>query len=78
MSHFYASIEGQAGPATRCGSKKSGIVAWAASWSGRVALYLVHDPETGKDHFRVCQLIHTNGAGVHETLAEGVVGKAAP
>lgn len=36
MSAFYGTIEGQRGPATRCGSKSSGIKAAAQSWDGSV------------------------------------------
>lgn len=32
MSHFYSSIRGNRGPATRCGSKASGITAEATGW----------------------------------------------
>ena len=32
MSHYYAHIIGSKGPATRCGSKKSGITASAFGW----------------------------------------------
>jgi hypothetical protein len=32
MSHFYSRIQGHRGPATRCGSKSSGITASAFGW----------------------------------------------
>jgi hypothetical protein len=36
MAHFYATIKGQAGEATRRGSKGSGLKVAAASWNGAV------------------------------------------
>ena len=32
MSHFYSSIQGHKGEATRCGTKNSGITAVAKGW----------------------------------------------
>lgn len=40
MSAFYGTIEGQRGPAIRCGSKGSGIKAAAQSWDGSVIINL--------------------------------------
>lgn len=40
MSAFYGTIEGQRGPATRCGSLSSGIKAAAQSWDGSVVVNL--------------------------------------
>src|SRR5262245_6418455 len=53
MSHFYGTLKGQAGEATRRGSRNSGLRVTAASWQGAVYTYLWHDDETGKDHYRV-------------------------
>ena len=49
MSHFYGTLDGQAGQATRCGSKRSGYKAVAASWQGAVEVVLHHDSVSGKD-----------------------------
>lgn len=40
MSAFYGTVEGQRGPATRCGSLDSGIRASAQSWKGSVVINL--------------------------------------
>jgi hypothetical protein len=40
MSHFYGSLQGSRGPATRCGSRASGIRASARSWTGSVTVDL--------------------------------------
>jgi hypothetical protein len=47
MSEFYATIKGNRGPATRQGSKASGIMAAAQSWEGSVITHLfLKDGET--------------------------------
>jgi len=40
MSHFYATIQGSRGMATRQGSKKSGMTSYTASWQGCVRVRL--------------------------------------
>ena len=45
MSHFYGTIRGQAGQATRRGSKSSGLTTEAASWNGVVRVTLDHRNE---------------------------------
>lgn len=51
MSHFYSRIQGNRGEATRCGSKASGITAWAQSWTARATTYMRH--YNGEDHLEV-------------------------
>lgn len=43
MSTFYGTVEGQRGPATRCGSSISGIKAAAQSWNGSVVVNLHYE-----------------------------------
>lgn len=74
MSHFYGTLNGKAGPATRCGSKRSGLYARAASWSGCILTVLSHDPETGLDHYAVYQ-VRWCGRGVERLIASGIVGQ---
>lgn len=74
MSHFYGTLKGARGRATRCGHKSSGLVTQAASWSGAVEVELRHDEATGKDRYTVRQM-PWHGRGVGEVLAEGVVGE---
>lgn len=40
MSHFYSSIQGGRGEATRCGTKKDGIRASVQSWDGSIGTRL--------------------------------------
>lgn len=40
MAHFYGTLNGQAGEATRCGSLRSGLKTVAAAWGGAVVVEL--------------------------------------
>lgn len=74
MSHFYGTIEGNRGEATRGGTKASGLVAQVASWSGAIRVHVKYDEVTGRNHFTVYQ-IPWRGAGIRERIAEGIVGQ---
>jgi hypothetical protein len=76
MSHFYGTLQGQRGEATRCGSKASGITTVAASWKGAVEVSVFVD-EQGRDCFSVAQRTW-RGAGVSHVIAEGVIGEVSP
>lgn len=73
MSHFYGTMKGSRGEATRCGTKKSGLRVTAASWSGAIEVYLTIDGD-GRDCFEVRQR-PWQGQGVGEILARGVIGE---
>ena len=73
MSHFYGTLQGQAGEATRRGSKSSGLTVVAASWAGAVKTELYVDA-AGNDCYRVVQ-IPWHGEGVSKVIAEGKVGE---
>lgn len=47
MSEFYGTLQGNRGPATRQGSKDSGIHAAAQSWEGSVSVRLFRHWEAG-------------------------------
>ena len=72
MAHFYGTLRGARGPATRCGSKGSGLEVTAASWEGCLTIRLWHDGHG--DRFTVTQDTW-HGRGVLEELASGTVGK---
>ena len=72
MAHFLAEIHGTRGPASRLGSKKSGITATAASWQGAVNVMITHDETTGKDIATV-SLRQWHGAGSNKMLWTGPV-----
>ena len=42
MAHYYAKIQGARGPASRLGSKQSGINATIAGWAGAVIVTIEH------------------------------------
>lgn len=73
MSHFYGTMQGSRGQATRCGTKNSGFEVVAASWEGAIRTVLYVDDQ-GRDCFRVEQTTWT-GAGIYELIAEGVIGE---
>lgn len=70
MAHFYGTLQGNRGEATRSGSKDSGLTAVAASWDGAVKTTLHYDEATGLNHYRV-ETIPWRGKGERELLAEG-------
>lgn len=67
MSHFYGTIQGQAGEATRRGSKNSGLVTRAASYAGCIEVNLIH--EEGVD-YAIIKLTPWKGAGIHKEIAK--------
>ena len=76
MAHYLGEVSGSRGSATRLGTKNSGLVVKALSWSGMVRVDVTHDDTTGEDRFTVEQRQHPgNGAGIREIIAEGVIGK---
>lgn len=72
MSHFYGTLQGSRGQATRCGTKNSGMEVVAASWAGGIRTVLYVDDQ-GRDCYRVEQVAWC-GEGNYKLLAEGVVG----
>jgi hypothetical protein len=75
MSHFYGTLTGKAKTtATRCGTKNSGIVTYAASWGGAISVRVYYDERTGTDRYTVTQE-PWHGKGVSRVLAEGVIGE---
>ena len=53
MSHFYASIHGSRGEATRQGTKNSGITGHIRGWNTGAKVVCNYDPETDKDEVYV-------------------------
>jgi hypothetical protein len=73
MSHFYGTLQGSRGEATRCGTKNSGMEAIAASWKGAIVTDLFIDSQ-GRDCYVVRQ-IPWHGVGINEEIARGVIGE---
>jgi hypothetical protein len=71
MAHFYGTLQGHRGQASRLGTAKSGIGTTTASWQGAVKVELYQNGDV--DIARVV-LIPWNGAGITRVLYEGPVG----
>lgn len=72
MAHFYGTLQGQRGQASRCGSKSSGIESYTASWSGAVRCYAYVDENTGEDWVTIA-LSPWHGRGISKTLYDGPI-----
>lgn len=72
MSHFYGTLRGSRGQATRQGTRVSGVETVAASWKGCIRVRMFE--RDGEDCFTVSQE-QWHGSGVYEILAEGVIGQ---
>ncbi len=72
MAHFYGTLSGSRGQASRLGSKASGLNVVAASWQGAVDVRLWHDEATGTDMCEVSLATH-HGAGTQRLLYSGPV-----
>jgi len=72
MSHFYGTVQGARGEATRGGMKNSGLKTNAASWAGciRVELY----ERDGKDYFHITET-PWDGQGRSRMIAQGIIGE---
>lgn len=70
MSHFYGTLQGSRGEATRGGSKGSGIASYTASWEGAVHTQLWEND--GVDMCRV-ELVPWHGHGTNQVLYIGPV-----
>jgi hypothetical protein len=70
MAHFYGTVEGGRGEASRLGHKATGLHTTAASYSGAVQVSLVH--RDGKD-IAIVSLKPWQGVGVSRVLYEGPV-----
>ena len=70
MAHFYGSVEGSRGAATRLGTANSGMVTVAANWSGAVRVTL--ECRDGVD-IALVELVPWNGHGTTRQLYHGSV-----
>jgi hypothetical protein len=75
VAHFYGTVQGARGEASRLGNKASGLQAIAASYSGAVEVELQH--RDGVDYARVC-LRPWMGEGVDRVLFDGPVSGGSP
>lgn len=61
MAQFFANIRGARGPASRLGTKASGITSSTKSWDGEVNVHAWHDANDGIDMIRVTLGGHNHG-----------------
>ena len=73
MAHFYGTLDGNRGTASRLGTRGSGLRTTAASWEGSVRVCLHHDEETDTDFAHVT-LEPWHGAGISRELYDGPIG----
>lgn len=72
MSHFYSGISGNRGPATRAGTKSSGVSAYVQSWTGRIESTMYHD-EHGRDMGGVTFKAGPSGRGRSIPITDGPI-----
>jgi len=65
MSHFYGTLDGSRGQATRCGTKASSLIATANGWSIGGQVTVRYDDALGTD---VVQLFTTKGSNTRASL----------
>lgn len=75
MAHFYGSMQGARGEATRCGTKASGISAHIRGWNVGVRVSCYVDGN-GRDVIEVRRTAGSNGGGMEECIATFVEGEA--
>lgn len=64
MAQFYAEISGARGPASRLGSKQSGIRTSTKSWAGEVNVRMWHEAKSDTDMVHVTLGRHGGGASI--------------
>lgn len=77
MAHFYGTLQGSRGEATRLGTKNSGMHVKACSYEGAIRTVLNYDAQLGCDIATVTMTRHM-GSGTERVLYEGPVGEYAP
>lgn len=69
MSHFYGTLQGSRGEATRCGTKNSGVTTHAPGWRGAIRVDVYE--RDGVDRFDVVRQAWQGSGGNSVTLASG-------
>lgn len=71
MAHFYGTVKGQRGEASRLGNTKSGLTTKAAGWGGAIRTDVFINEETGEDWYRVTLTPWKGSGGDSRVLSEG-------
>lgn len=69
MSHFYGTLQGSRGEATRCGTQGSGMTTNCAGWGGCIRAEAFH--HDGEDMYRVYLAPWQNSGGGSILLSAG-------
>ena len=69
MSHFYGTLKGGRGEATRCGTRNSGLTTYAAGWKGAIRVHVWNDE--GVDRFQVSLEPWQGSGGRSRSLVSG-------
>lgn len=77
MAHFYGTLQGSRGEATRLGTKNSGLHVKACSYEGAIRVVLRYDPDTQQDIATVTMTRHMS-KGTERILYKGPVGRYMP
>lgn len=72
MAHFYGTVRGQRGEASRLGSENSGLRVSACSWQGRIEVELMSTDKGDKYWVHMRQ--HGSSSGWEGCIAEGLLG----
>ena len=75
MAHFYGTVQGTRGEASRLGTKSTGLTTEACSYAGKISVYISHDEKTGTDRFDIRMKPHL-GKGEFAEIASGTLGDA--
>jgi len=73
MSHFYGTLQGSRGQASRCGTKKEGMETYTASWEGAIRCRSYIN-DKGEDCVKIDQVLW-QGKGTQKVLYDGLIGK---
>jgi hypothetical protein len=71
MAHFYGTLQGNRGKATRMGTRKSGIETYAAGWGGAIRVTVFEDEDSKQDCFEVSLVPWQSSGGDSQVLARG-------
>ena len=73
MSHFYGTLNGNRGEASRCGTKGSGMITYAAGWEGAIRVMVRYDEANDIDRYSVALTPWHGSGGETQVLVEGVL-----
>ena len=77
MSHFYGTIRGGRGEATRCGHKTTGLLTNSAGHHGNIRVHLYYDEEREQDRFEVFLTPWQGSGGQSRRLVHGALNSRA-